>query len=39
VKYYIHLGKILENKNELRREIEKRAPNANTAHYTLLPVL
>jgi hypothetical protein len=39
LKDYTYLGKILENNNELRQEIEKKAPNANTAYYVLLPVL
>jgi hypothetical protein len=39
VKDYIYLSKILEDNDELRQGIEKRTPNANTAHYALLPVL
>jgi hypothetical protein len=37
--YYIYLGKILTNKNELKPVFEKRIMNENRAYYVLLHVL
>ena len=39
MKNYSYFGTILTNKNELRPDIEKEITNANTAYYSLLPVL